>query len=70
MHSMLRGGIDKNNGVVGILAKHSPRHFWGIRIKGITLRLHRRENGALPLSSTKILVRKKLFSGLDKWYIV
>ena len=34
MHSMLRGGIDKNNEVAGVLAKHSPRHFWGCNSVG------------------------------------
>ena len=54
MHSMLRGGIDKNNEVAGVLVKHSPRLFWGISANGNTLRLHRRVESSILSSSTKI----------------
>ena len=51
---MLRGGMIENNLVVRMLAKDSPRHFWGISANGNTLRLHRRVESSILSSSTKI----------------
>ena len=55
---MLRGGMVKNNLVVRVLAKDSPRFFWGISANGNTLRLHRRVDSSILSSSTIFVVCK------------
>ena len=52
---MLRGGMIENNLVVRMLAKDSPRLFWGISANGNTLRLHRRVESSILSSSTNFV---------------